>query len=116
MSPLVTNVTAGAPVPDAVWFAHGAVPSPAGPVDPFRKRSNSVPLLGYDCCCELEDDWPENSHQWLGPLGGWVPVLYVSLSAYCLARLCRSGTELMWFVLSTVPLQPAMTVVAQSPR
>src|SRR5258708_6368007 len=100
-------------------MTNGSTPPVGGAVlyEGFRKRSNSVPVAaGYDCCCELDDDWPEKSHQWLGPLGGWVPVLYESSSEYCLASACSLGTELMWLVDCTAPLHPAWIVVAQSPR
>src|SRR5215471_9314702 len=113
----MTNGSWGVPLPVPVCAAHGSLPSPDGPEAPLRKRSNCVPVaVGYDCCCELDEDWPENIHQWLGPLGGCVPVLYASSSAYVFARVCRFGTELMWLVLSTVPLHPLWTVLAQSPR
>jgi len=41
-----------------------------------------VPFDGHDCCCELDADWPEKSHQWFGPLGGWVPAWLASLLLY----------------------------------
>ena len=71
----MTNVYGLVPLPVPVGAVHALVPSSVGPLALLRKRSNCVPVEGYDCCWELDCDCAENSHQWLGPDGGCVPVL-----------------------------------------